>query len=97
MFDCCKNCKNRDVIAKNIRRLSDLGLDCEAMVVSVAGSDNLRVKIMEMGITSGVRLKVVKIAPMRDPLVVVVRGYELIIRRNEADVILVDQVEVIKE
>jgi ferrous iron transport protein A len=76
-----------DVVVKNVKRLSDLDLGCEATVISVAGSDNLRIKIMEMGITNGAKVKVAKIAPMGDPLAVMVRGYELIIRRNEADVI----------
>jgi len=45
----------------------------------------LRRRIMDMGITKGVEIKVVKIAPLGDPMELNVRGYELSIRKSEAE------------
>ena len=49
------------------------------------GTGNLRRRIMDMGITKGVEIKVVKIAPLGDPMELNVRGYELSIRKSEAE------------
>ena len=49
------------------------------------GRGKLRRRIMDMGITKGVEIKVVKIAPLGDPIELNVRGYELSIRKSEAE------------
>ena len=54
-------------------------------VTKLKGTGKLRRRIMDMGITKGVEIKVVKIAPLGDPLELNVRGYELSIRKNEAE------------
>ena len=54
-------------------------------VTKLNGTGKLRRRIMDMGITKGVEIKVVKIAPLGDPLELNVRGYELSIRKNEAE------------
>ena len=54
-------------------------------VTKLNGTGKLRRRIMDMGITKGVEIKVVKIAPLGDPIELNVRGYELSIRKNEAE------------
>ena len=54
-------------------------------VTKLNGTGKLRRRIMDMGITKGVEIKVVKIAPLGDPLELNVRGYELSIRKSEAE------------
>ena len=54
-------------------------------VTKLNGTGKLRRRIMDMGITKGVEIKVVKIAPLGDPMELNVRGYELSIRKSEAE------------
>ena len=54
-------------------------------VTKLKGTGKLRRRIMDRGITKGVEIKVVKIAPLGDPMELNVRGYELSIRKNEAE------------
>ena len=50
----------------------------------------IRRRIMDMGITKGVRITVRKVAPLGDPLELTVRGYELSLRKADADLIEVE-------
>ena len=54
-------------------------------VDKVHGTGALRRRIMDMGLTKGVEVYVRKVAPLGDPIEVTVRGYELSIRKNEAE------------
>lgn len=60
-----------------------------AKVIKVQGEGALKRRIMDMGITKGVEVFVRKVAPFGDPIEVTVRGYELSIRKTEAENILV--------
>ena len=53
-------------------------------VLSSGESGPLKRRIMDMGITPGVALKVIKTAPLGDPIEINVRGYELSLRKEEA-------------
>lgn len=53
-------------------------------VVSIGESGPLKRRIMDMGITPGVEVKVIKAAPLGDPIEINVRGYELSLRKEEA-------------
>ena len=53
-------------------------------VISIGESGPLKRRIMDMGITPGVEVKVVKMAPLGDPVEIRIRGYELSLRREEA-------------
>lgn len=54
------------------------------------GEGALKRRIMDMGITKGTPLYVRKVAPLGDPVEITLRGYELSIRKNEAENILVE-------
>ncbi|MCI8374797.1 MAG: ferrous iron transport protein A [Lachnospiraceae bacterium] len=53
-------------------------------VQSIGESGPLKRRIMDMGITPGVSVKVIKVAPLGDPVEIHVRGYELSLRKEEA-------------
>ena len=59
-------------------------------VVKIHGEGAFRRRIMDMGITRGTEIFVRKVAPLGDPIEVRVRGYELSIRKSEAENILVE-------
>lgn len=68
--------------------------DCkvgETVTVSrLQGEGAVKRRIMDMGITKGVEVYVRKVAPLGDPIEVTVRGYELSLRKADAQMILVD-------
>lgn len=53
-------------------------------VVKLNGTGALKRRIMDMGITKGTEIQVVKIAPLGDPMELNLRGYDLSVRKNEA-------------
>ncbi|MDR0817994.1 MAG: ferrous iron transport protein A [Oscillospiraceae bacterium] len=59
-------------------------------VTKIGGSGPLKRRIMEMGITGGVEVLVRKVAPLGDPVEVMVRGYELSLRKADAELIEVE-------
>ena len=59
-------------------------------VARLGGEGALKRRIMDMGITRGTPVFVRKVAPLGDPVEITIRGYELSIRKNEAENILVD-------
>ena len=56
-------------------------------VVKLHGEGPVKRRIMDMGITKGVEVYVRKVAPLGDPVEVTVRGYELSLRKNDAEII----------
>ena len=56
-------------------------------VVKIGGGGPVKRRIMEMGITKGVEVFVRKVAPLGDPVEVSVRGYELSLRKSDAELI----------
>lgn len=67
--------------------LRDVKIGETATVVKLHGEGAIKRRIMDMGITKGVVIKVVKVAPLGDPLEINVRGYELSLRKADADLI----------
>ena len=61
-----------------------------AKVVKLNGEGAVKRRIMDMGITRGTSLKVRKVAPLGDPIEITVRGYELSIRKADAEMIEVE-------
>lgn len=61
-----------------------------AKVKKLYGEGAVKRRIMDMGITKGVELYVRKVAPLGDPIEVTVRGYELSIRKADAEIIEVE-------
>jgi ferrous iron transport protein A len=61
-------------------------------VVKLHGEGAIKRRIMDMGITKGVELQVRKVAPLGDPIQITVRGYELSLRKADAEMIEVQDV-----
>ncbi|MGM9933597.1 ferrous iron transport protein A [uncultured Clostridium sp.] len=59
-------------------------------VKKITGEGPVRRRIMDMGITKGCEVFVRKVAPLGDPIEVQVRGYELSLRKNDAEMIMVE-------
>ena len=59
-------------------------------VVKLHGEGAVKRRIMDMGITKGVEIYVRKVAPLGDPVEVTVRGYELSLRKADAEMICVE-------
>jgi ferrous iron transport protein A len=59
-------------------------------VKKISGDGAVRRRIMDMGIVKGVTVHVRKLAPLGDPVEVTVRGYELAIRKSDAEMIEVE-------
>lgn len=70
--------------------LRDLRPGDQGKVVSLGEKGPLRRRIMEMGVTPGTSIKVVKVAPLGDPIEVNLRGYELSLRKDQAMRIVVE-------
>lgn len=58
--------------------------------VKIGGQGAVKRRIMEMGITKGIDITVRKVAPLGDPIEVTVRGYELSLRKADAELIEVE-------
>ena len=67
-----------------MKTLREIKIGGPARGVKVHGEGAVRRRIMDMGITRGVDIKITKVAPLGDPLEVTVRGYELSLRKEDA-------------
>ena len=70
--------------------LKDIKVGKSARVVKLHGEGALRRRIMDMGITKGTLITVRKTAPLGDPIELHVRGYELSLRKSDAELIEVE-------
>lgn len=70
-----------------MKTLRDVPVGGNAKVVKLHGEGAVKRRIMDMGVTKGVDVHVRKVAPLGDPIEVSVRGYELSIRKADAEMI----------
>ncbi len=70
--------------------LRDIPVGQSATVVRVHGEGAVKRRIMDMGLTRGVEVYVRKVAPLGDPMELNVRGYELSVRKADAEMIEVE-------
>ena len=71
--------------------LKELKVGESANVIRLYGEGAAKRRIMDMGITKGVGIQVRKVAPLGDPIEVTVRGYELSIRKADAEMIEIER------
>jgi Fe2+ transport system protein FeoA len=72
------------------RTLADLELNQHGRIQTVVGDDGLTQRLWELGFTPGQRVGVVRFAPLGDPIQVRVRGFDVALRRSEAQRILLE-------
>ena len=70
-----------------MKTLKEVPVNGVAVVKRLHGEGPVRRRIMDMGITKGVEVKVRRVAPLGDPIELSVRGYELTIRKADAEMI----------
>ena len=73
-----------------MRTLKDARVGETVKVIKLTGEGAVKRRIMDMGITKGVEVHIRKVAPLGDPVEVTVRGYELSLRKADAEMIEVE-------
>ena len=73
-----------------MKTIKDAKVGETVKVVKLTGEGAVKRRIMDMGITKGVDIYIRKVAPLGDPVEVTVRGYELSLRKADADMITVE-------
>ena len=73
-----------------MKTLRQIGIGETVKVVKLHGEGAVKRRIMDMGSTRGVEVYIRKVAPLGDPIEVTVRGYELSLRKADADMIEVE-------
>lgn len=73
-----------------MKTLKEVACGETAKVKKLNGGGPVKRRIMDMGITKGVDVFVRKVAPLGDPVEITVRGYELSVRKADAEMILVE-------
>ena len=73
-----------------MKTLKEVRIGDTVKVVKLHGEGAIKRRIMDMGITKGIEIKVRKVAPLGDPMELTVRGYELSLRRADAEMVEVE-------
>ena len=73
-----------------MKTLREIACGQTVKVSKLTGEGTVKRRIMDMGITKGVDIFVRKVAPLGDPIEVTVRGYELSLRKADAEMIIVE-------
>jgi ferrous iron transport protein A len=71
-------------MGSGVTTLAGLPIGSRSTVARIAGDDEVSLRLMEMGLTPGVELTLVGVAPLGDPLELELRGYRLSLRKSEA-------------
>ena len=77
-----------------MKTLRDIEIGKTATIKKIHGTGALKRRFMDMGITRGTKVYFRKVAPLGDPMEINVLGYELAIRKSDAELIEVEEVEV---
>lgn len=77
-----------------MKKLSELSCGDEAIISKIGSSGSLRRRMIDMGVTSETKVKIVKYAPCKDPIEIKIHDYKLSIRKSEADEIMVCEKDV---
>ncbi|NLZ56482.1 MAG: ferrous iron transport protein A [Clostridiaceae bacterium] len=75
-----------------MKTLREVPIGSSARVVRVHGAGAIKRRIMDMGLTKGTEVYVRKVAPLGDPLELTVRGYELSLRKADAEMVEVEAI-----
>lgn len=72
------------------KSLKDFIIGQSGVIVNVGGDGKIRRRLFDMGVTPGAKVTLVKKAPLGDPMEVTMRGYELTLRKAEAEVVTLE-------
>ncbi|MBQ9862577.1 MAG: ferrous iron transport protein A [Lachnospiraceae bacterium] len=73
-----------------MRTLREVKIGETVKVSKINGEGPIKRRIMDMGVTKGIEIYVRKVAPLGDPVEVTIRGYELSLRKEDAEMIVVE-------
>ncbi len=73
-----------------MRTLRDVKIGKKVKVIKLHGEGAIKRRIMDMGLTKGVEIYVRKVAPLGDPIELNLRGYELSLRKEDAEMVEVE-------
>ena len=73
-----------------LKRLVEFKIGETGLVKKVEGEGRLRRRLFDMGITPGTSIYLRKVAPLGDPLEITIRGYELTLRKTEAELVVLE-------
>ncbi len=75
-------------------KIGDLDIDSEARITGYEqGSKIYRHKLLRMGLVKGCRFRLLRKAPMGDPIEIELNGQKITLRKNEADILIIDTAE----
>ena len=75
-----------------MKQLSEFSIGERGVVKTVGGEGALRRRLFDMGVTPGAEITLRKKAPLGDPIEVKLRGYELTLRKTEAELVTMDRI-----
>jgi len=73
-------------------KLSELEIKGNCRIVKITGTKTIKKRLLEMGFVRGTAIYVEKVAPLGDPMELVLKGYHLSLRRDEAEDVYIDRV-----
>ena len=73
-----------------LKRLDEFKIGETGLIKKVEGEGRLRRRLFDMGVTPGAKVYLRKKAPLGDPLEVTIRGYELTLRKSEAELVVLE-------
>lgn len=80
-------------VSMKVRRLSDLRPGERGTIERIIGTGRFRQRLMEMGFVPGTEIEVERLAPLRDPIEYVLKGYHVSLRQEEAERVLLRETE----
>ncbi|MCQ2078996.1 MAG: ferrous iron transport protein A [archaeon] len=75
-------------------KFKDLKAGERAVVVGVTGDGPVRKRLLDLGLTRGVEIVLVRVAPLGDPIEIELRGFRLTVRKDETDIVELERCEV---
>ncbi len=73
-----------------LKKLSEFNIGETGQIIKVEGEGRIRRRLFDMGITPGADIYLRKKAPLGDPMEITIRGYELTLRKEEADLVTLE-------
>ncbi len=72
------------------KKLSEFSLNEKGIIKAISGEGKIRRRLFDMGVTPGAEVTLRKKAPLGDPMEITIRGYELSLRKVEADLVIME-------
>ena len=72
------------------KKLNEFSIGEQGVIKAVVGEGRIRRRLFDMGVTPGAEVYLRKVAPLGDPIEVTIRGYELTLRKTEAEAVVME-------